>query len=115
MRRPRTRCMSAYVRRGGETGRRTGLKILRGHKPRVGSIPTPGTVRASAARKLRTANSEFRIAGAFRAFLHQHRRMTVMRRLLVGERKSEQVAVLPALRRHLETERQTIRVEAARQ
>lgn len=28
--------------RDGGTGRRTGLKILRG-SPRVGSIPTPGT------------------------------------------------------------------------
>jgi hypothetical protein len=31
------------LRRGGETGRRTGLKILRAHKARVGSTPTPGT------------------------------------------------------------------------
>ena len=30
------------VRRGGETGRRTGLKIP-GPQGRVGSIPTPGT------------------------------------------------------------------------
>src|SRR5437773_7798829 len=28
--------------RGGETGRRTGLKIPRSQKGRVGSIPTPG-------------------------------------------------------------------------
>src|SRR5690554_1580154 len=31
------------VRPGGETGRRKGLKIPRG-QPRVGSIPTPGTI-----------------------------------------------------------------------
>ena len=35
--------LGADLRRGGEIGRRTGLKILRAHKARVGSIPTPGT------------------------------------------------------------------------
>jgi hypothetical protein len=32
-------------RRGGETGRRSGLKIRGGPTPRVGSIPAPGTIR----------------------------------------------------------------------
>jgi hypothetical protein len=40
--------------RGGETGRRTGLKILRAHKARVGSIPTPGTTLLGNRRVLRS-------------------------------------------------------------
>ena len=47
----------SFSRRGGETGRRTGLKILRSQKDRVGSIPTPGTnrinnLRASTVRRI---------------------------------------------------------------
>src|SRR5689334_14105912 len=40
----------ACLRRGGETGRRTGLKILSAQKARVGSIPTPGTIRLASLR-----------------------------------------------------------------
>src|SRR2546423_13707331 len=39
--------------RGGETGRRTGLKIPRSQKGRVGSIPTPGTNSRRAASVVR--------------------------------------------------------------